>query len=377
MKPGISPWIMETPPNPGWPMKDLTNFFFWLYGGYGYSKIFYFPWGNAMTSDEKIHLSIVDAYSKTGPQYEKLKTMIAEADNILKAYPELPLPHSSCAIVNNHEALWMYGGSMRELHNVFFDAFNCSYRSLCRVADFAEIISVEADWSSYKLIVLPIQNHINRSLAEKMKAYVEAGGILIMNGSSGCFDYYGNHVNGIIPEHVHDLFGIEIGENMPCKVFEPVFADDPEFFKKEPVVKGYLDNEEVRGTFSTWTSYIHPTTAEILMKFENSQLCGQPFCTLNQYGKGYALYYNADRIDQNLCDKIIRFAAQKAKLSPVLYPETVSVVKRGNLAFLFNFSDETVSFTVDFCGKNLLGNALSKNKVTLPPQEYALVEIIK
>ena len=198
-----------------------------------------------------------------------------------------------------------------------------------------------------------------------------------MNGSSGCFDYYGNHVNGVIPEHVHDLFGIEIGENMPCKVFEPVFKDDQDFFRKEPVVGGVFDQEEVRGTFSTWTSYLHPTTADVVMSFENSQLCGQPFCTVNQYGKGYALYYNADRIDQNLCDKIIRFAAQKAKLSPVPYPETVSVVKRGNLAFLFNFSDETVSFTVDFCGKNLLGNALSKNKVTLPPQEYALVEIIK
>lgn len=375
LKPGVSPWIMETVPNAGWPMKDLMKFFFWLYAGYGYNKIFYFPWGNAMTSDEKIHISVVDAYSRTGAQYESLKNMVSEADQILQSYPELPLPHSPCAIVRDHDAEWMYGGSSVNLQKLFGSIFVCSYTSLCKTADFAEIISAEADWSAYKLIVLPVQNHISESLARKMSNFVEAGGVLVMHGSSGCFDQYGNHVDGILPEHVHELFGLEIGENMPCKSYDPVFEDTPEFFKRKPVVKGILDGKEVTGTLSVWTSYLHLTAAETLLTFENSQLAGQPFCTMNRYGRGYAIYYGADRIDQKLSDEIIRFAAKKAGLTPVSYPENVSVVKRGNLAFLFNFSEGSVVFSTDILGKNLIGKALQNGKIILGPQDLALVEM--
>lgn len=375
VKPGVAPWILETPPNPGWPMKDLTNFFFWFYAGSGNSKIFYFPWGNAMTSDEKIHHSIVDAFSKTGPQYEALKKMIAEADCVLAPYPELPLPHNPCAIIKDHDAEWMYGGSMDSRRITFLNIFKELYQSLCKTADYPEIISSAADWSSYKLIVLPVQNHISRELAEKMRGFVNNGGVLVMNGSSGCFDQYGNYFDGIVPEHVHDLFGVEVGENMPCKSYEPIFENTPEFFRKEPVVKGVLDGEEVRGTLSTWTAYLRTTSAETILSFENSQLACHPFCTINRYGKGAAIYYGADRIDQALSDKLIRFAAKQAGVTPVPYPEKISVIKRGNLAFLFNFGDETITFPAGFSGKNLIGNALQGTQITLQPQEYALAEI--
>ena len=375
LKPGISPWIMETAPNPGWPMKDLMKFFFWLYAGYGYNKIFYFPWGNAMTSDEKIHISVVDAFGKTGHQYESLKSMVAEADAILRQYPELPLPHSQCAIVRDHDAEWMFGGSIVNLMKLFYGGFVCSYASLCRTADFAEIISIDADWSAFKLIVLPVQNHISEDLSCKMRHFVEEGGVLVMNGSSGCFDQYGNQQEGIVPQYVHDLLGLEIGENMPCKAVEPVFEDTPDFFRRKPVVKGILDGNEVKGTLSVWTCYLHPTTAETLLTFENTQLRGLPFCTINQYGKGYAIYYGADRIDQKLCDQLIRFAAKKAGLTPVPYSENVSMVRRGNLAFLFNFGEEQETFATAIQGKNLIGNALQNGTITLAPQDMALLDL--
>lgn len=375
LKPGTPPWIMETPPNPGWPMKDLTKFFFWLYAGYGYNKIFYFPWGNAMTSGEKIHLSVVDAFGNTGPQYESVKSLIAEADQVLAPYPELPLPHSPCAIIRDHDAEWMYGGCKISWLEQYYKMFCCSYISLCKNVDFAEIVSKDTDWSAYKLIVLPVQNHISKSLAEKMKNFVKNGGILIMNGASGCFDEYGNQTDCIHPEHVNDLFGLEIGENMPCNANPPVFENNPEFYRKRPVVKGVLNGKEVRGTFSVWTSYLRLTGAKTLLSFENSQLAGLPFCTINDYGKGAAIYYNANYIDQELCDQLIRFATEKAGLTPISYPEDVSIIKRGNLAFLFHFGEEQVEFSTTLRGKNRLGNALHQDKIKLSPQDIALIEL--
>lgn len=377
LKPGTPPWILETPPNPLWPMKDLTKFFFYLYAGFGHNRIFYFPWGNAMTSDEKVHLSIVDAYSRTGPQYEKFKEMTSEADRLLAPFPELPLPHNPCAIVRDHDAEWMYGGSMTGLQDQFARHFYNTHRSICRAADYAEIISPDTDWFGYKLIALPIQSHISSELAAKMKDFVREGGVLVMNGSSGCFDPCGNHAEGSLPEHVQDLFGLEIGENMPCKSCEPILEDTPEFARKRPIVKGNLDGREVRGTLSLWTCYLKPAGAETILSFENSQLAGLPFGTIHKYGKGYAIYYAADRIDQQLSDEIFRFAVKKAGLEEVNYPETVSIVIRGQLAFLFNFAEESVEFPTTLRGENLLGNALHNGVIHLGPQDHALIALSK
>ena len=374
LKPGVSPWILETPPNPAFPMKDLTKFFFWLYAGFGYDRIFYFPWGNAPAGDEKIHLSVVDAFGKPGYQYSEMCKMISEADDVLKEFSFLPLPRSQYAVLRDHDAEWMFSGSDSKRMEQYYKGFYCSYSSLCKTGDFAEIISKTADWSTYKLLVVPVQNNISKALADKLRLFVESGGVVVMNGSSGCFDEYGNYADSTAPEHVSELFGIEIGENRPCtSSLEPVFDDTPEFYRNRPVVKGSLNGKNVTGTFSLWTGYIYPTTAETVMTFANSQLEGHPFCTVNRFGKGFAIYYAADRIDQHLCDEIIRFAAEKAGLTPVSYPENISVIRRGTAVFLYNFGDAETEFSIELKGRNLIGNALQNGKIVLPPFDFALI----
>ena len=70
------------------------------------------------------------------------------------------------------------------------------------------------------------------------------------------------------------------------------------------------------------------------------------------------------------------FAAKKAGLTPVPYSENVSMVRRGNLAFLFNFGEEQETFATAIQGKNLIGTALQNGKITLAPQDMALIELL-
>ena len=111
------------------------------------------------------------------------------------------------------------------------------------------------------------------------------------------------------------------------------------------------------------------------MRFDGSLLDGCPFCTINPFGKGFAVYYAADRIDQQLCNQIMRFAAGKAGMKTVPYPESVLVTHRGPLVFAVNFDSKQVEFPVGWHGKNLIGNALDNGKVTLPPESIALIEM--
>ena len=111
------------------------------------------------------------------------------------------------------------------------------------------------------------------------------------------------------------------------------------------------------------------------MRFDGSLLDGCPFCTVNSYGSGFAVYYAADRIDQNMCNRIIRFAAGKAGLKPVPYPESVLMTRRGPLVFIVNFANHQVEFPFEDKGKNIIGNALSQGKIILPKESVALIEI--
>ena len=193
-----------------------------------------------------------------------------------------------------------------------------------------------------------------------------------------CFDENGNNLPVPGPEHVHKLFGISIGENRPMSCADPlVYEDSADFSAGHAVVRGELGHVRAVGTIGRWTGYITADTAEVLMRFDGSMLDGYPFCTINPHGKGFAIYYAADRIDQVLCNQMIHFAAGKAGLKPVPYPETVLMTRRGPLVFVINFGSLTAEFPIDWKGKNIIGNALANGKITISPEDIAIIEVQK
>ncbi|MBP5181746.1 MAG: beta-galactosidase [Lentisphaeria bacterium] len=376
LKQDTAPWIMETPPNAGWPVKDMTRFFFWLFAAYGYEKVFYFQWNNHLGGNEKDHPAIVPAFGEPGPLYGSFRKMLSEADRVLRPYGALPLPRTPYAMVLDYENEWIYGGGFTSRNSSLQQARHCAFTALCKTGGYAEIISPDADWERYKLLVLPCQAHISGKTAEKLERFVSGGGVAILNGAAGCYDGNGNNLAVRGPEHVHELFGVTIGEGKPMACADPlVYEDSPDFAAIHAVVRGELDGEDAVGTIGQWTGYISADTAEVLMRFDGSMPDQYPFCTVHNHGKGYAVYYAADRIDQALCERIVRFAAKKAGLEPVPYPETVLVTRRGPLAFVVNFGSSPAEFSTGWEGRNLIGNALSRGKITIPPEEAAVIEI--
>ncbi|OQA84988.1 MAG: Beta-galactosidase BglY [Lentisphaerae bacterium ADurb.Bin242] len=375
LKQGVAPWMLETPPRPGWPVRDQMRFYFWLYVGQGYNPIFYFHWNSHLSGNEKLTQTIIGASGKPGVKYEMLKKLIAEADSVLSPYPGLSLPRCECAIIQDYEADWVYAVGFPERMEARSNTFFTCFSALSGLGATPEIISPDANLAEYKLVVMPLQAHIRKDIAEKLKEFVSGGGVLIMNGSSGMFDGNGKNLPEDGPQHVREIFGMTIGEN---RIFDSpkILAYDPseEFARKNVVVSGSLDGMDAVGTAAQWTGYITVSSAEILLTFANSELKGRPFCTVNRYGKGYAIYFAADRIDQELCNRLVLYAAKKAGIIPVIYPAEVAVSKRDNLVFLSNFNDSAVEFKTGWKGRNLLGSSLRDGVITLPPRESAVVE---
>jgi beta-galactosidase len=380
--PGVNPWMLETPPAPGAPLNDLMRFYFWLFAGHGYDKIFYFLWTNHLAGNEKTHRTIMTQDGHPGLKYAMLRKLISEADSALEKYPELPLPQPRTALVYDYHASWIYTLSFVSEVTIFYELQSRTHEALFITGYAPEIISSEHDFSKYALVVLPIQAHISKDLASRLEKYVENGGTILINGRSGMYDKYSKNLQERGPEHLKKLLGLEIVESFefaPQGTTPKLPADyvsTLEFEREHVVVTGAPGGRNTAGTIGHWAGGVKLTTAESVMTYKNSIFKGYPFLTVNKFGKGHALYYASDITDSALLADMVRYAESLSGLPKTGTPEGIDVSKRGNLMFVSNFNDFELSFKTEVRGKNIVGKALSDGEITIEGHGTALIELL-
>lgn len=379
---GVPPWMLETPPAPGAPLNDRMRFYFWLFVGHGYDKIFYFLWTNHLAGNEKTHRTIMTQDGHPGLKYTMLRQLISEADAVLAKYPVLPLPQPKTALIYDYHASWIYTMSFISETTIFHELQSRTHEALFRTGYPPEIISSDRDFSSYSLVVFPIQAHVSKNLASRLEKYVADGGTILINGRSGMYDEYSKNLPECGPEHLKKLLGLEITDGFE---FAPQgtpptipgsYEPTPEFERKHVIVTGAPGDRETVGTIEHWAGGVSLTTAESIMTYKNSIFKGYPFLTVNKFGKGHALYYASDITDQVLLSVMVRYAESLAGLPETKIPEGVDISRRGNLLFVSNFNDFELSFEAEAEGENIVGHALSNGKITLGSHATAVIELL-
>ena len=76
-----------------------------------------------------------------------------------------------------------------------------------------DIIGVEDDFSDYRVIIAPVLYMVKPGVDEKIKAFVQAGGIFVTTFFSGYVDDHDMVVTGGYPGKLRDLLGIWVEES--------------------------------------------------------------------------------------------------------------------------------------------------------------------
>ncbi len=379
--PGKSPWMLETPPGPGAPLQDLTKLFFWLFAGHGYDHIFYFLWVNHPAGNEKTHKTVLTQYGQPGVLYERISSMIHEADKLLEGYDTLPQVESSTALVYDYHASWIYTMSFRGEEVAYTWQQRNLHEALFRTGYTPQILSSKHDFSPYKLVTIPLHAHVEKSFAEKLEKYVKEGGVVLMNGRSGMYDGYSKNLTESGPQHLKKLFGMEMHDGLEYASqgympdYPPACQHPGEKEKHHIVAEGNLNGKKVYGCADHWVAGIKLTTAEAPVKFRNSIYRGMPFLTVNRFGKGYAVYCAADMVDKELMREIVLYCESLAHLPEKNIPENVDISRRGKLLFVTNFNNKDITFPTEYKGKNKMGKALQKGCFKLKAWETAIIEL--
>ena len=201
---------------------------------------------------------------------------------------------------------------------------------------------MDADLSAYKLIVAPLNYMYKPGYAERVKAFVETGGIYVTTFFSGMADDTDLCFTGHHP--LEDILGVIQEEiDAPSDDFENRFVYDGQAYPACGMCE-----------------IVHPKeTAEVLAVYEKDFYAGCPVVTCNPYGKGKAWYLAAES-DLAFLRAFYKDVFAEAGLQNALgveLPYGVTVTERCGAAgeeekriiFVMNFKNEPV--TVEGIGR--------------------------
>ncbi|SEG52881.1 beta-galactosidase [Bryocella elongata] len=192
-------WIMETQPGfVNWSSLNNaldpgeTSAVAWQGVGHGADAILYWQWAPALNGQEQYHGSLVGPDGEPLPLYPEIAKLGADFLRVRAALANTT-PHAEIALLHTYDSRWALDF---QLHNRNYDQEKVLGRFYAPLRHLAEqrgeavdiIDPKRGDLARYKLLVAPSLNVIDDELADKLLAWVHAGGTLILGPRSGMKD---------------------------------------------------------------------------------------------------------------------------------------------------------------------------------------------
>ena len=270
---------------------------------------------------------------------------------------------AKAAVLHDSDAWWAldgqglpsadldYHGELRRAHRALWDAGITT--------DFAH--PAGSDLSGYRLLVAPALYLLADAAAEALRAWVHAGGTLLVQ-----------HFCGVVDERHHARLG-----GYPAEPLRQALGVRVEEFR--PLAAGGGVRLSDGSTGSVWSESLRLTgRAQPVATYTQGLLSGQPALTRHQYGAGTA-WYASTRLDDAAYRGLMARLLTDAAVTPELaVPPGVEAVRRwaddGSRSWLFllNHTDEPT--TVPAEGHDLLTNRpTTPAGLALPPHGAAVL----
>jgi len=305
---------------------------------HGSDTVQYFQWRKSRGSSEKFHGAVVDHVghentrvfrdvSDVGQKLEKLKNVVGTT-----VRPDV-------AVIYDWENAWAMSDAQgpRRGDKGYLDLCKRHYRAFWAQGIPVDIVDMDHDFSQYKLLIAPMLYMVRPGVDERIAAFVEAGGTLVITYWSGIVNetdlvFQGGWPGGKLRE-VQGIWAEEIDALYPGDVNALVPAGD----------NGLALRGEYKAT--DYCDLVHLETAQALATYKSDFYAGRPALSVNAYGKGqaYTLSTNAD--DRFLGDFYGALAGELSLLRSIdaHLPEGVSAQLRSDgehaYIFLMNFND--------------------------------------
>lgn len=317
----------------------------------GAETVVFFRWRATRFAQEQYHSGLLDHDGRPAVGYAELLQMntgrvpigphsLPEREAMAQIAAQ-PLKNE-VAILTNYDDLWAI---QLQPHRRDFDYWRLTfiyYQALQQLGLGCDLISAQADWSRYKLLIVPTAHLMSQTQLEQFQAYCAAGGQLLLGVRSG-FKTASNLVTDQpLPALLTDLVGASLvsWQSLPA-------GTGQQFDSAIPGLKGPA---------GYWVEALQPHSAESLANYDTySALTRQPHATGNAY---YLAFYPTP----NQAQALLRYLAEQIGLTRIAnLPAGLLAVRRGPYLILLNFTDTP------------LASPFPNHPQTIPPRNIAII----
>jgi beta-galactosidase len=187
---GASYWVMEQQPgninwgaiNPG-VRPGAVRLWTWHALASGADGVVYFRWRATRFAQEQYHAGLLRHDAQPNLGYLEVKGLIEERAR-MEQFTNSPY-QAKVALLLDYKDLWAIQLQPHRQDFSYMRHLFLYYRALARLGIMTDILSPQADLTGYKLVIAPTLHMPCESLVEKLTAYVEAGGTLMLGVRSG------------------------------------------------------------------------------------------------------------------------------------------------------------------------------------------------
>ena len=309
---------------------------------HGSDTVQYFQWRKSRGASEKFHGAVVDHH---GTEESRVFKDVAEVGKALEKLEAVvgTTTRPDVALIYDWENAWVINDAQgpRIEGKDYLPTCLRHYNQFWRRGIPVDVIDMEQDLSSYKLVIAPMLHMVRPGVAERIDAFVRAGGVFVATYWSGIVDENDLCFLGGFPGPLRSILGIWDEE------IDALY--DGQTNRVLPLETNALGLSG-EYTASTFCALIHAESAEVLAAYGDDFYAGRPALTVNQHGNGQAYYIASRNDDDFLSDFYGRLADVLALQHSLDVPLPVGVSAQvrcdgdKRYVFVMNFTPKMCTF---------------------------------
>ncbi len=312
---------------------------------HGSDSVQYFQWRKSRGSSEKLHGAVVD---HVGNEHTRVFGDVTDVGSVLEGMDRVvgtSVP-AETAVIFDWENRWAVNDSQgpRNMGVKYEQTVQSHHEALWKLGVPTDVISMDADFAKYKLIVAPMLYMVREGVGERLEKFVENGGTLVVTYWSGIVNETDLCFLGGFPGPLRSVLGIWSEE------LEGLHDRDRNGLRLNG--RGELGLSGEYG-ISEMCDLIHLENAESLAEYVSDFYAGRPALTVNRFGSGEA-YYMAARTGGSFHDDFYSALVRRAGIERTLdvaLPSGTSAHLRtdgeNDFVFVQNYTPEAVIFPLD------------------------------
>ena len=335
---------------------------------HGSDSVMYFQWRKSRGAAEKFHGAVV---GHERSEHTRVFRDVTEVGECLERI--LPVLHARtearAALMfdwNNRWAIANANGPRKDKQHD--EIVQEHYAALAGAHVNIDIVDEEKPLQGYSLVSAPMLYMVKPGLAERLRAFVEKGGTLVLTYFSGYVDENDLCFLDGMPGPLRPLAGVWAEE------IDALYPGQSNKIVMRPGNALGLEGEFVCGFLC---ELAHAEGAQALADYGEDFYAGMPAVTENRLGKGRVIYLAA-RAEQKFLDLLYERLLRDAGVAPIVDAPAGVIVKEREkdgkkYTFLLNFAGQDVRMAVPE-GLDLVSGARVRGETALKNRQVMIVE---